>query len=47
MCPSRYVTPVNPPSFRTLPAIHARGPCGIKELTSYKYVVYGEGQVRQ
>jgi glutamate-5-semialdehyde dehydrogenase len=26
---------------------HARGPCGIKELTSYKYVVYGEGQVRQ
>jgi len=26
---------------------HARGPCGIKELTSYKYVVYGAGQVRQ
>ncbi|HEX4142536.1 MAG TPA: glutamate-5-semialdehyde dehydrogenase [Pirellulales bacterium] len=26
---------------------HARGPCGIKELTSYKYVVYGEGQIRQ
>lgn len=26
---------------------HARGPCGIKELTSYKYVVYGTGQVRQ
>jgi glutamate-5-semialdehyde dehydrogenase len=26
---------------------HARGPCGLKELTSYKYVVYGEGQVRQ
>jgi glutamate-5-semialdehyde dehydrogenase len=25
---------------------HARGPCGIKELTSYKYVVYGHGQVR-
>jgi glutamate-5-semialdehyde dehydrogenase len=25
---------------------HARGPCGIKELTSYKYVVYGNGQVR-
>ncbi len=25
---------------------HARGPCGIKELTSYKYVVYGEGQIR-
>jgi glutamate-5-semialdehyde dehydrogenase len=27
--------------------LHARGPCGVKELTSYKYVVYGTGQVRQ
>ena len=26
---------------------HARGPCGIHELTSYKYVVYGNGQVRE
>lgn len=26
--------------------LHARGPCGLKELTSYKYVVYGIGQVR-
>lgn len=26
---------------------HARGPCGLKELTSYKYVVYGSGQVRE
>jgi glutamate-5-semialdehyde dehydrogenase len=25
---------------------HARGPCGINELTSYKYVAYGKGQVR-
>jgi glutamate-5-semialdehyde dehydrogenase len=25
---------------------HARGPCGLVELTSYKYVVLGEGQVR-
>ncbi len=25
---------------------HARGPCGISELTSYKYVVYGSGQIR-
>jgi glutamate-5-semialdehyde dehydrogenase len=24
--------------------LHARGPCGLKELTSYKYVVFGEGQ---
>jgi glutamate-5-semialdehyde dehydrogenase len=26
---------------------HARGPCGLKELTSYKYVCYGTGQIRQ
>lgn len=26
--------------------IHARGPMGLEELTSYKYVVYGQGQVR-
>ncbi|MDO5582335.1 MAG: glutamate-5-semialdehyde dehydrogenase, partial [Planctomycetia bacterium] len=25
---------------------HARGPCGINELTSYKYVVYGDGHIR-
>jgi glutamate-5-semialdehyde dehydrogenase len=25
---------------------HARGPCGVNELTSYKYVAYGDGQVR-
>ena len=25
---------------------HARGPCGLIELTSYKYVVHGDGQVR-
>jgi glutamate-5-semialdehyde dehydrogenase len=25
---------------------HARGPCGLRELTSYKYVVQGNGQVR-
>jgi glutamate-5-semialdehyde dehydrogenase len=25
---------------------HARGPCGLNELTSYKYVVFGEGHVR-
>ena len=27
--------------------IHARGPMGLEELTSYKYVVYGSGQVRE
>lgn len=26
---------------------HARGPCGLRELTSYKYVVHGTGQVRK
>ncbi len=26
--------------------LHARGPMGLKELTSYKYLVYGNGQVR-
>lgn len=26
---------------------HARGPCGLVELTSYKYVVLGSGQLRQ
>ncbi|HQZ68942.1 MAG TPA: gamma-glutamyl-phosphate reductase, partial [Planctomycetaceae bacterium] len=25
---------------------HARGPCGLRELTSYKFVVRGEGQIR-
>ena len=25
---------------------HARGPCGVEELTSYKWVVHGTGQVR-
>jgi glutamate-5-semialdehyde dehydrogenase len=26
--------------------LHARGPMGLRELTTYKYVVYGAGQVR-
>ena len=26
--------------------LHARGPMGLKELTSYKYVVRGDGQIR-
>ena len=26
---------------------HARGPCGLKELTSYKFVAYGHGHVRE
>ena len=27
--------------------LHARGPMGLKELTSYKYVVNGSGQIRE
>ncbi len=26
--------------------LHARGPMGLKELTTYKYVIYGQGQIR-
>ncbi|MFC2015266.1 glutamate-5-semialdehyde dehydrogenase [Chloroflexota bacterium] len=26
--------------------IHARGPIGLKELTTYKWIIYGSGQVR-
>jgi glutamate-5-semialdehyde dehydrogenase len=26
---------------------HARGPCGLNELTSYKYIALGDGQIRQ
>ncbi|MBI5143659.1 MAG: glutamate-5-semialdehyde dehydrogenase [Candidatus Omnitrophica bacterium] len=26
--------------------IHARGPMGVEELTSYKYIIFGKGQVR-
>jgi glutamate-5-semialdehyde dehydrogenase len=25
---------------------HARGPCGLRELTTYKYIVHGNGQIR-
>ena len=26
--------------------LHARGPCGVEEMTTYKYVIEGNGQVR-
>lgn len=26
---------------------HARGPCGLRELTTYKYVIVGDGQIRE
>jgi glutamate-5-semialdehyde dehydrogenase len=27
--------------------LHARGPMGLRELTTYKYIVFGNGQIRQ
>jgi glutamate-5-semialdehyde dehydrogenase len=27
--------------------LHARGPMGLEELTTYKYVIYGTGQLRE
>ncbi len=27
--------------------LHARGPMGLKELTSLKYIIYGDGQIRE
>lgn len=27
--------------------LHARGPMGLEELTAYKYVIYGSGQIRE
>jgi glutamate-5-semialdehyde dehydrogenase len=27
--------------------LHARGPCGLQELCTYKYIVHGTGQVRE
>ena len=27
--------------------LHARGPMGLKELTSYKYTITGNGQIRE
>jgi glutamate-5-semialdehyde dehydrogenase len=27
--------------------LHARGPMGLRELTTYKYIIYGDGQIRE
>ena len=27
--------------------LHARGPMGLEQLTSSKYIIYGDGQVRE
>lgn len=27
--------------------LHARGPMGLRELTSLKYIIYGNGQIRK
>ncbi len=34
------------PGIRT-DKLHARGPMGLEELTSYKFVVVGDGQLRE
>ena len=26
--------------------LHARGPMGLRELTTYKYIIHGSGQIR-
>ncbi|MDR1160174.1 MAG: gamma-glutamyl-phosphate reductase, partial [Syntrophomonadaceae bacterium] len=26
--------------------LHARGPMGLNELTTIKYIIYGDGQIR-
>ena len=26
--------------------LHARGPMGLEALTTYKYIIYGDGQIR-
>ncbi len=26
--------------------LHARGPIGLRELTTYKYIIHGNGQIR-
>ena len=27
--------------------LHARGPMALEELTTYKYIIFGDGQIRQ
>ena len=27
--------------------LHARGPMGLKELTSYKWIIFGQGHIRE
>ena len=27
--------------------LHARGPMGLKELTTVKYIIFGNGQIRE
>jgi glutamate-5-semialdehyde dehydrogenase len=27
--------------------LHARGPMGLRELTTTKYIIYGDGQIRE
>jgi glutamate-5-semialdehyde dehydrogenase len=27
--------------------LHARGPMGLEDLTSYKFIIFGDGQIRE
>ena len=27
--------------------LHARGPIGLRELTTFKYLIHGDGQIRE
>ncbi len=33
-------------SWKSTSKLHARGPMGINELTTYKFKIYGNGQTR-
>lgn len=34
-------------NYRNTQKLHARGPMGLKELTTTKYIIYGKGQIRE
>ena len=40
------VRPMGPRACISTQKMHARGPMGLTELTSSKYIIYGTGQVR-
>ncbi len=34
-------------NYRNTQKLHARGPMGLKELTTTKNIIYGKGQIRE